>query len=302
MLKIAEKLNLPALSTLTPEKARAALRERIANAPLECDGVADIRDTMIPGPGGDLPVRIHTPSEGNDHPLIVRFHGGGWVIGDLDTEDVACRVISNSTDSVIVSIDYRLCPEVRFPEPVEDRYAGLLWAHANAAEIGADSSRVAVAGSSAGGALSAATSLMARDRGGPSISHQVLFCPTLDNDFTTASYSRNAEGYGLTRDSMVWFWDHYLGPGGNGSDPYAFPLRAESLAGLPPATIISAEYDPVVDEAEAYADALKAAGNNVTYNCYEGMIHIFNLQVGIFDSARDALAEAADRLNASFSS
>ncbi|MDP6823159.1 MAG: alpha/beta hydrolase [Dehalococcoidia bacterium] len=300
-LKMAEELNLPELNTQTPEAARASAKERTAAAPTEHDDVYSVRDTVFPGPAGDLPIRIYTPSEGDNHSLIVWFHGGGWVIGDLDNEDPACRVISNSTNSVIVSIDYRLSPDVRFPEPVEDCYAGLLWAHDNASELGVDASRIGVAGTSAGGNLSAAVSLMARDRGGPKISHQVLFCPVIDHDFGTASYSANADGYMLSRDSMIWFWEHYLGPDGDGSHPYASPIRAESLAGLPAATIITAEYDPLVDEAEAYAEALKAAGNDVTYNCYEGMIHGFNGRVGIFDRSRDALAEATTRLNASLS-
>ena len=300
VLKMAEEANLPALNTQTPEEARAAAKLRTAAAPREIEDVASIRDTTIPGPAGDLPIRIYTPSEGNNHPLIVWFHGGGWVIGDLDNEDPACRVISNSTDAVIVSIDYRLSPDVRFPEPVEDCYAGLLWAHEHASELGVDGSRIAVAGTSAGGNLAAAVSLMARDRNGPTISHQLLFCPVIDHDFSTASYSANADGYMLSRDSMVWFWDHYIGPDGDGSHPYASPIRADSLAGLPAATIIAAQYDPLVDEAEAFKVALEAAGNDVTYTCYEGMIHGFNGQVGIFDSARDALDEAATRLKASF--
>ena len=297
---MAEEANLPALNTQTPEEARSAAKLRTAAAPREIEDVASIRDTTIPGPAGDLPIRIYTPSEGNNHPLIVWFHGGGWVIGDLDNEDPACRVISNSTDAVIVSIDYRLSPDVRFPEPVEDCYAGLLWAHEHASELGVDGSRIAVAGTSAGGNLAAAVSLMARDRNGPTISHQLLFCPVIDHDFSTASYSANADGYMLSRDSMVWFWDHYIGPDGDGSHPYASPIRADSLAGLPAATIIAAQYDPLVDEAEAFKVALEAAGNDVTYTCYEGMIHGFNGQVGIFDSARDALDEAATRLKASF--
>ena len=300
-LKMAEELNLPALNTQTPEAARTAAKANTAAAPTEHDDVHSVRDTVIPGPGGDLPVRIYTPSEATDHSLIVWFHGGGWVIGDLDSEDPACRVISNATNSVIVSIDYRLSPDVRFPEPVEDCYAGLLWAHEYASELGADGSRIGVAGTSAGGNLSAAVCLMARDRNGPKISHQVLFCPVIDHDYGTASYSANAEGYSLSRDSMIWFWDHYIGPDGDGSHPYASPIRADSLTDLPAATIITAEYDPLVDEAEAYANALKASGNDVTYNCYAGMIHGFNGRVGIFDSAREALAEAAGRLTSSLS-
>ena len=300
-MKATEELNLPDLNTQTPEAARAAAKERTAAAPRELDHVASIRDTVIPGPAGELPVRIYTPSDGTDHPLIVWFHGGGWVIGDLETEDPACRVISNSTDAVIVSIDYRLSPDVRFPEPVEDCYAGLVWAHKNAGELGADGSRIAVAGTSAGGNLSAAVALMARDRSGPGISHQVLFCPVIDHDFSTASYSANADGYMLSRDSMVWFWDHYIGPNGEGSHAYASPIRASDLSGLPATTIIAAEYDPLVDEAEAYAGALKAAGNDVTYTCYDGMIHGFNGAVGIYDDSRVALSEATARLKATFS-
>ena len=300
-LKAMEAMDLPALNTQTPEAARAAAKESRARAPRHLEEVASVRDTTIPGPAGSLPVRIYTPSNSTDHSLILWFHGGGWVLGDLDNEDPACRVIANATNSVIVSIDYRLSPDVRFPEPVEDCYAGLVWASEHASELGADSSRIGVAGTSAGGNLSAAIALMSRDRNGPKISHQVLFCPVINHDFSTASYSNNADGYLLSRDSMIWFWNHYIGPDGDGSHPYASPIRAESLSGLPATTIIAAQYDPLVDEAAAYADALKAAGNDVTYTCYEGMIHGFNGQVGIFDTARDALAEATTRLNHSLS-
>ena len=206
----------------------------------------------------------------------------------------------NRVNAVLVSVDYRMAPEVRFPGAPEDCYAATVWAVEHAEELDVDASKLAVAGTSAGGNLSAAVSLMARDRGGPNIKHQVLFCPVIDYDFDRASYIENATDYGLTRDNMIWFWEQYLGPNGDGHDPYASPIRAASLAGLADATVISAQYDPLLDEAADYATALKAAGNDVTYTEYPGMTHGFNGSFGLIDAARDACDEASNRILASF--
>ena len=228
------------------------------------------------------------------------FHGGGWVVGNLDAEDSTSRGLVNRVNAVLVSVDYRLAPETRFPGAPEDCYAATVWAVEHAEELGVDAAKLAVAGTSAGGNLSAVVSLMARDRGGPSIKHQVLFCPVIDYDFDRTSYTENADDYGLKRDGMIWFWQQYLGPDGDGHNPYASPIRAESLAGLADATVISAQYDPLLDEVADYAAALKAAGVDTTYTEYPGMTHGFNGSFGLIDAARDACDEASNRILASF--
>jgi acetyl esterase len=230
------------------------------------------------------------------------FHGGGWLIGDLDHEDPSSRRMCNQLNAVVVSVDYRLAPETRFPGAPEDCYAGLLWAVEHADELGIDASNIALAGTSAGGNLTAAVAQMARDKSGPKIKHQVLFCPVIDYSFDRASYETHGDSFALTQDSMRFFWKQYLGPDGesNGHTPYASPIRAESLAGLPDATIITAEFDPLVDEAIDYAEALRAAGIDVTYTQYPGMAHAFNELIGIFDAAQVAVDEACDRVLFSF--
>ena len=295
-----DALGFPANSEVTPEEARAnAIASRQA-IPSEQEPVGEITERTIPGPAGEIPIRIYRPESEGPHSLIMLFHGGGWVIGNLDAEDSTSRGLVNRVNAVLVSVDYRLAPETRFPGAPEDCYAATVWAVEHAEELGVDSSKLAVAGTSAGGNLSAAVSLMARDRGGPDIRHQVLFCPVIDYDFDRRSYIENANDYGLTRDGMIWFWEQYLGPDGDGHNPYASPIRAENLAGLADATVIAAQYDPLLDEAADYAAALKAAGVDTTFTEYPGMTHGFNGSFGLIDAAKDACDEASNRILASF--
>ena len=293
-------LGFPANSEVMPEEARANSRAEREAFPREKEPVGEITERKIPGPAGDIPIRIYRPDTEDTHSLIMLFHGGGWVVGDLDTEDSTSRCLVNRVNAVLVSVDYRLAPETRFPGATEDCYAATVWAVEHAEELGVDASKLAVAGTSAGGNLSAAVSLMARDRGGPDIRHQALFCPVIDYKFDRPSYIANADDYGLTRDGMIWFWEQYLGPDDDGSNPYASPIRAESLAGLADATVIAAEYDPLLDEAADYAAALKAAGVDATFTEYPGMTHGFHGSFGLIDAARDACDEASDRILASF--
>jgi acetyl esterase len=295
-------LGFPDNRDVTPDEARANARTGKEAIPAVAEPVGEITERTIPGPIGDIPIRIYRPVSNRPHSLIMLFHGGGWVIGDVDSEDSTSRGLVNRVNAVLVSVDYRMAPEVRFPGAPEDCYAATGWAVEHADELGVDASNLAVAGTSAGGNLSAAVALMARDRGGPSIKHQVLFCPVIDYSFDRSSYIENAEGYGLTRDGMIWFWDQYLGPDNeaNGHNPYASPIRADDLSGLPDATVISAEYDPLLDEAADYAAALKAAGNDVTYTEYPGMTHGFNGSFGLIDAAVKACTEASNRILASF--
>ena len=228
------------------------------------------------------------------------FHGGGWVIGDLDAEDTTARGTWARGNAVVVSVDYRLAPETRFPGAVEDCYEATKWAVENSDSLGIDGSRVATTGTSAGGNLSGAVSMMARDLNGPAISHQVLFCPVIDFDFNRQSYIECAKGYGLTREAMIWYWNQYTGTGDDRSNPYAALIKASDLSGLPDATIIAAQYDPLVDEAVAYGDALKAAGVDTLSVVYDGMTHGFNNRTGVIDAAKEAMDQSAERILSSF--
>ena len=285
---------------VTPAVARANAVAAKATIPADQEPVGEITERNIPGPAGEIPIRIYRPTTEGPHPLIMLFHGGGWVIGDLDAEDSTSRGLVNRVNAVLISVDYRMAPEVRFPGAPEDCYAATVWTVEHAEELGIDASNLAVAGTSAGGNLSAAVALMARDRGGPVIKHQVLFCPVIDHNFERPSVIANAEGYGLTRDGMIWFWDQYIGPDGDPLHPYASVIRAKDLSGLADATVIAAQYDPLLDEAADYAAALKAAGNDVTFTEYAGMTHGFNGSFGLIDDAVKACDEASAGILRSF--
>ena len=288
-------MGMPPIHEQEPEAVREANR-----LPPAVPGatMAHVEDRSIPGPAGEIPVRIYRPTEASDHSLLVWYHGGGWVIGDLDGADVTCRELAARSGSVVVSVDYRLAPEHRYPAAHEDCYAATVWAAGNAADLGADAGKLAVGGDSAGGNLAAFVSLRARDESGPAIRFQLLVYPVTDYNYETVSYRDNAEGYLLTRDGMEWFWNHYLGPDGDGSHPHASPLRAEDLSGLPPAHVITAEYDPLRDEGEAYAERLRGAGVAVTQTRYAGQIHAFYGMHGVVDDATNAAQESAEKLKA----
>jgi acetyl esterase len=299
-MKKLEALGLPAITEVTPAQARINSTVSRDAIPVEKEQVGSIEDRIVPGPAGDIPIRIYRPAGASNPPLIMLYHGGGWVVGDLESEDATCRGLCRRVGAVVISVDYRLAPETRYPGAVDDCYAATEWAVKNAKVLGIDASRIATSGTSAGGNLSGAIAQMARDKGNLSITHQVLFCPVIDADFERKSYVANATGYGLTREGMMWFWDHYTGKGNDRFEPYASLIRAKDLSGLPPATIIAAEYDPLVDEAVAYADALEAAGVATTCTVYEGMTHGFNGRLGVFDAARVAIDEAAAGIKKSF--
>ena len=255
---------------LDATEARRILSER-PELPLAPIDLPSVDNTTITGPDGDIPVRIFTPADVGEPPnVIVYFHGGGWAIGDLDTHDRTTRRLAKDLGAVVVSVDYRLGPEDRWPAAAEDAYAATAWAREHYGPR-----RLVVAGDSAGGNLAAVVSLMARDRGGPAIDHQLLVYPVTNHGFDTVSYRENATGFFLTRTHMEWYWEQYLGPEGEGTHPYASPLQAEDHAGLPPATVLTAELDPLRDEGEAYAGALAAAGVPTEARRAEGMFHGF---------------------------
>lgn len=249
-------------------------------------------DRVIPGPGGDIPIRVYRPHDA-DGGVLVYYHGGGWVLGNLDTHNGNCRNLAAHSGSTVVAVDYRLAPEHRFPAAADDAYAAAAWVAANAGELGVDAARLAVGGESAGGNLAAVVCHMARDRGGPAIVQQWLAYPVIDHAFETESYAVNGAGFGLERASMEWFWNHYLGPGGDGSSVYASPIRASSLAGLPPAVVITCEYDVLRDEGNAYAVALSKAGVPVELRCVPGVNHAF---LGMPVSAAAAAYDEIGRL------
>ncbi len=269
---------LPPFEQMTVPVAREAIKGFVdlQGEPEE----VDVEDRTIPGPACEIPVRIYTPAGSGPRPTIVYLHGGGWVVGDLDTVDKPVRSIARRAGAVVVSVDYRLAPEHVYPAAFDDSYAATAWVAEHVADLGGDAARLVVAGDSAGGNLAAAVALAARDRGGPALAAQVLLFPVTNFDFTTPSYTDNAEGFLLTRGSMEWFWAHYLGAQDVGEEPYLTPARADSFGGLPPALVVTAEFDPLRDEGEAYAAALTAAGVSVVAKRYDGFVHDFFLTLG----------------------
>ncbi len=292
-------LGLPPLGTLSPEETRRSMELRNAALP-PGEPVAKVEDRTIPGPAGEIPIRIYWPEGTGPFPVLVYFHGGGWVIGSITSHDATCRTLTNAAGCMIVSVDYRLAPEHKFPAAAEDAYTATKWVAEHGAAIGADPRRVAVGGDSAGGNLAAVVSLMARERGGPPLAYQLLVYPVTDYRFDTPSYGENAEGYLLTKQSMEWFWNHYLNDASQGDHPYASPLRAQDLRGLPPALVITAEYDPLRDEGAAYAARLQEAGVPAACSRYDGMIHGFFGMSLLLDKAKLAVGEAAGALKAVF--
>jgi acetyl esterase len=278
LLAALDAAGLPPFEHMTVPQAREAAKGFI-DLQGEPEEIAT-EDRTIPGPAGDIPVRVYTPAGDGPKPVILYFHGGGWVIGDLDVCDNPVRRIANTTGAVVVSVDYRLAPEHFYPAAFDDSYAATVWVAEHAAELGGDPERIATCGDSAGGNLAAAIAIAARDRQGPRLAAQLLLYPVTDFDFTTGSYEENGEGYLLTRGSMQWFWAHYLGPQELGKDPFACPARADDLVGLPPAFVATAEFDPLRDEGEAYAANLRTAGVDVTAKRYDGMVHGFAWTLG----------------------
>lgn len=283
------------LTAMSPADARAAFEKM--RLPLPVEPVARAENHSLPGPAGLVPVRVYA-AEGlaTPAPALVYFHGGGWVIGSLESHDPFCRALANRSGAIVVSVDYRLAPEARYPAAAEDCYAVTRHIAEHGAEFGIDGTRIAIGGDSAGGNLAAAVALMARDRNGPALRHQLLIYPVTDADFDTTSYRDNADGFLLTRASMQWFWNHYVPDADRRRDAYVAPLRAADLGGLPPATLQTAEFDPLRDEGEAYAARLQRAGIATTLTRYDGQIHGFAAMFEIFDAGKRALDESSAAL------
>ncbi|WP_242454281.1 alpha/beta hydrolase [Bailinhaonella thermotolerans] len=276
----------------------AEARRMLAETPAlgEPPPVGSVEDRVIDAAGADLPVRIYRPRGGREpYPVVVYFHGGGMVLGGLDSHAGVCRQLAEGSGAIVIAVDYRLAPEHPYPIPQEDAYAATAWAHRHAAGLGGDPERLAVAGDSAGANLAACVCLAARDRGGPPLRFQLLVYPMLDPAQDTPSYGENAEGYFLTAAHMRWYWDNYLG-----GKPYDSPLDA-NLAGLPPALVMTAEHDPLRDEGETYAVRLREAGVSVTATRYDGLFHGFFGMGAILPAARRATDEACAALRAALS-
>ncbi|MDE0749404.1 MAG: alpha/beta hydrolase [Acidimicrobiales bacterium] len=281
------------LGSMTAQEVRALFEQ---GNPPPGEDVASVEDLEVPGPDGPLPVRVYRPDGAAvPAPVVVFFHGGGWVLGSIATHDATCRGLANRTGAVYVSVDYRLAPEHPYPAAPEDCYAATCWVADHAADLGVDPGRLAVAGDSAGGNLAAVVCQMARDRSGPAIAFQLLIYPVTDLDLDRwPSMEENADGPLLTREGMDWFARHYVGTLPFTGDPYAAPIRAADLSGLPPAYVATAGHDPLRDEGAGYAEALAAAGVTVGYDNFATMIHGF---VGFADVV-PAAGEARDRIAA----
>lgn len=288
------------LHKLPPDQVRAGMR-RMSQALPKLEPVAQVEDRVIRTATGDFGIRLYHPAPGHVRPVIVFFHGGGFVLGDLDTHDGLARALANSAGSVVVSVDYPLAPENKYPAARNAAYAATKWVADHAAEIGGDASRLAVAGDSAGGNLAAVVALMARDAGAPKIAFQLLIYPDLDFRRSNKSIREFAGQWGnISRETQNWFMDHYLNSEEEKLDPLVSPLLAPSLAGLPRTFVITAEYDALRDEGEEYGRLLQSAGVDAAVRRYNGMIHEFLRWP--FDGSRQALRDAADALGAAFGS
>lgn len=288
-----ESLGLPDPDTLTAEALRDSM---VLPEVADPTPVAGITDRRIPGPGGDIPVRVYQPAGSDIPPVLMLFHGGGWVMGGLATHDEIARQLCAGSGALVVSVAYRLAPETPFPGGLEDCYAATCWAAEQAAALGAAGDRLAVAGDSAGGNLAAAVCLLARERGGPELRHQALVYPVTDRDFSLPSYRVHADGPLLTRAMMAWFWDQYLADPAQASEPLAAPLKAD-LRGLPAATVITAGHDPLHDEGERYAARLRRHGVAVEHRDFEGMMHGFLAMTEAVTQARSAMDYLCHRLH-----
>ena len=262
--------------------------------------VAEVSDRTIPGPAGEIPVRLYRPAGGGERPLVVYYHGGGHVIGDLDTHDQPCRHLASQIPALVLAVDYRMGPEHRFPAAVDDALAAFRWAQEHAAELGADPSRVSVAGDSAGGNLAAAVAQLAAAEGdGPA--HQALIYPVTDYSKDHPSYDLFGEGFFLTREEMDWFRENYFSSLEQRSDPRASPLLAPDLAGLAPAFVLTCGFDPLRDEGDAYAERLREAGVPTVHRCESDLVHGFINAVGLGGRAREAMDDVAAAMRESLS-
>lgn len=290
----------PPLETLTPEQARTAFSLPQG----ETEPVGKVEDRTIPGPGSDIPIRVYYPkdSQATNNPALVYYHGGGWVVGNIDTHDNVCRALTNLANCVTISVDYRLAPEHKFPAAVEDSYAAVKYVYDHAEDFQIDRSRIAVGGDSAGGNLAAVVSNLAKDKKTPAICFQLLLYPSTNlGGEPTVSMKENAEGYFLTKGTMEWFRDCYLTSEQDKLNPLLSPYLYENFSDLPPALVITAEYDPLRDEGEDYSKKLAEAGVDVESVRYDGTIHGFISMAVVINKGKEALVKSGNALRAAFS-
>lgn len=294
----------PPMEEMSPQEARDfnletsnRMKKMVDFKPVE---MFKITNRHVKTPDFDIPIRIYQPIEGEKLPILMFFHGGGFVIGNLDTHDLICRRLAALVKCLVVSVDYRLAPEHKFPAAPNDCYAATVWAYEHADEIKGDQTRIAVCGDSAGGNLATVISMMARDQGGPKITYQVLIYPTTDGTQSSPSVDQMGEGFILTKKLMVWFLNHYKDNQTEIKDPYFSPLFAEDLSNLPPALIITAEYDPLKDEGKKYAERLRESGVPVIFKEFKGMVHVFFAMPKFLKKARQAQELVAKELRTAF--
>ena len=302
VIAAADKSVLPPFHRVSAIEARRLYKETRAALAPSAPEVGEVRNLAAPGPAGPIPLRLYRGRgtvDGVPLPALVYFHGGGWTVGDLDTHDVVCRTLANRARCVVIATDYRMGPEHRFPAAVDDSLAVTRWVAQERVALGIDAARIAVGGDSAGGNLAAVVALALRDAGGPQLVFQALIYPVTDQRLEFASHAKFSEGYLLTRKNLLWFRDNYL-EAADYDDWRASPLRAADLAHLPPAHIITAGYDPLLDEGKAYSDRLLAAGVPVLYECFEGMAHGFLTMGGALAAANHALYRIGQSLAQAF--
>jgi acetyl esterase len=301
IIEAGKASGLAPVFTLPVEEARERMRSLfVSNEPPESVGA--VVDTHIPCEWGNMGIRIYTPVGEGKFPVFVFFHGGGWVLNSIETHDSVCRRLTNLSDCIVISVDYRLAPEHKYPAAIEDAYAAVEWAISNADKINGDSAKIIVGGDSSGATQATVVCMMARDRGTLNICYQVLIYPPTDHyDPGTESYVENGYGYPVGKDFMVWVWNHYLPDTVNLDDPYVCPLRAKDFSGLPPAIVLTAPYDPLRDEGEAYARKLQDAGIEVDLKQYDGMMHGFIMQYRIMKQGAEALERIAAGIKKRFS-
>lgn len=304
LLSVMDEQDVPDFHTLAPTEARELQRSVSLPSPgYEPEAVETVTDIVVRGQGHGVPVKAYVPLGGPSGGTLVWAHGGGFVLGDVETEDSTARAVANASGCVVLSVDYRLAPEHPFPAALEDVAAVATWANERADEVGGDPDRVAVGGSSAGGTLAAAAALVGRDRAEPAIDAQVLVYPSVNYGRHFESLS-TYDGYFLTREEMEWFVECYLDRDLHGRNPYAFPLQADDFGGLPPAVVLTAGRDPLRDEGRAYADALADAGVDVTHHEYDDVIHAFfgMLDEPDWERAREAVDDVGAFLHERFGS
>ncbi len=298
VLDLIKQAGLPEIWQLTPDQAREQYLMRVSKLALK-EQIFRVYDRKIPGLGQDLGIRVYQPREpktGEKFPVLLWFHGGGFVIGDLDSHDSACRALANQADCLVVAVDYRLAPESKFPAAVEDCFATLRWLALHVVELGGDPMRMAVGGDSAGGNLAAVVAILTRNDGYPKLVGQLLIYPCVAPEPETPSHKKFAEGYVLTRNTITWFYKSYVRSPKEYYDFRFAPLVADDLSNLPPAFVLVAGFDPLRDEGVDYAKRLVEAGNRVTLSNYEGMVHGFYLMGGGVDAAKRAIAESASHM------